>query len=178
MKIPYQNRQLELRGPRTRQEFRKRLVLEFLAEEPGKGTGKDATGYCYHVEKISDGRRIYLKRPTILNKGFDFEIWVERFEREEDGRPSHEVILADLEKKHQTQPGVARSFYDAIYSVYDTEEPDRVLQQMPALTFNSGFSPELILKVLKWMFIEQDLTYWNFSGRAKLKAAIDNVFKP
>ena len=33
------------------------------------------------------------------------------------------------------------------------------------LHFESGLSPEHILKVIKWLFIEQDIAYWNYSGR-------------
>ena len=31
--------------------------------------------------------------------------------------------------------------------------------------FQTGFSAEHILKVIKWLFIEQDIAYWNYSGR-------------
>lgn len=35
-------------------------------------------------------------------------------------------------------------------------------------SFKSGHSIEVIFKSLKWLFIEQDITYWNRSGGAML----------
>ena len=53
--IVYRRKQFKLRGPKKRQEFRRRLALKFLAEDPGTGTGSNATGYCYYVERLSEG---------------------------------------------------------------------------------------------------------------------------
>jgi hypothetical protein len=36
------------------------------------------------------------------------------------------------------------------------------------INFKSGFPCDLILAVLKWLFIEQDIRYWNYSGREML----------
>jgi hypothetical protein len=36
---------------------------------------------------------------------------------------------------------------------------------------------EMLLKILKWLFIEQDITYWNYDGRQMLKMAIEQVAK-
>ena len=38
-----------------------------------------------------------------------------------------------------------------------------------------GFSLEVVLKVLKWLWIEQDIRYWNYSGRQMLKASVDKA---
>ena len=40
------------------------------------------------------------------------------------------------------------------------------------LKFQSGVSIEAILKAIKWLFIEQDITYWNWSGRQMLYSAL------
>lgn len=58
----------------SRAELRRIVVSQFLKEEPGLGGGSDASHYHYHVEVLSDGRRIYLTRPAYLKKGFDFRI--------------------------------------------------------------------------------------------------------
>ena len=34
--------------------------------------------------------------------------------------------------------------------------------------FEMGIEIEGILKIVKWLFLEQDVTYWNYSGRAML----------
>ena len=45
-------------------------------------------------------------------------------------------------------------------------------EEISKLTFTTGYSAEHILKVLKWLFIEQDIRYWNYSGRAKTRGII------
>ena len=79
----------------SREELMKKAVETFISEKPGywKDGKKYVTRYKYFVEKLEDGRRIYLKRPTFLNKGIDFQVWVEKFDGEEDGRPSHQNIF-------------------------------------------------------------------------------------
>lgn len=47
--------------------------------------------------------------------------------------------------------------------------------KLRTLTFQTGYTAELLVKVIKWFFIEQDVTYWNYSGRAKLLHAIQNI---
>ena len=34
---------------------------------------------------------------------------------------------------------------------------------------------ETILKLIKWLFIEQDITYWNFSGRNMLYKGLKSI---
>ena len=46
-----------------------------------------------------------------------------------------------------------------------------------ASKFNSKYPLELILKILKWMFIEQDIRYWNYSGRSELYAYLIKSWK-
>ena len=55
--------------------YRKQLIEEFLKEQPG--TTKSVTEYYYFVETLQNNKRIYLKRPTALNKGVDFEVRIE-----------------------------------------------------------------------------------------------------
>ena len=55
--------------------YRKQLIEEFLNEQPG--TINSVTEYYYFVETLQNNNRIYLKRPTALNKGVDFEVRIE-----------------------------------------------------------------------------------------------------
>ena len=48
------------------------------------------------------------------------------------------------------------------------------LQKKDKAAFHKGLTLEMLLKILKWLFIEQDITYWNYDGRQMLKMAIDN----
>jgi hypothetical protein len=56
----------------TRREQLQQVAEVWLLEE-------EYSKYRYDVEICHDGKRVYLTRPTNLNKGFDFEIKVEGF---------------------------------------------------------------------------------------------------
>lgn len=161
---------------KSRGQARRALIRRFLTEESGQGQAELASRYEYFVETLSDDRRIFLRRPASLNKGFDFEIWVQKWKKGTDGRPSHRLILRDLRRKMRQNPRKYTALNRGIDKVYRLHEPDIILGKLD-LRFKSGYSAELLLKVLKWMFIEQDITYWNWSGRAMLKNGIDNIPK-
>jgi len=59
--------------------------------------------------------------------------------------------------------------------VYNCEEPEEILRDIRGIKFQSGLSVELILKVLKWYFIEQDIRNWNYSGRGMFKSGLDEI---
>jgi hypothetical protein len=125
---------------------------------------------------LKDGRRVFLLRPTFLNKGIDFQVWVERMRGVEDERPSHKDVFNDLKLKKTENPKDFKILMKLIENVWNCEEPDSCLKEIK-LEFKQGFSVELLLKILKWLFIEQDITYWNYDGRTMLKMAIDKEFK-
>lgn len=156
-----------------RKDFRVQAVQAFLIEKEGywKKDVQVVTRYKYFVEKLADNRRIFLLRPTYLNKGIDFQVWVERFKDGLDKRPSHDDIINDLEIKKAENPKEFKALFEAIQRIWNCEDPDKVLKGY-TFSFMNGFSVELILKVLKWLFIEQDITYWNYDGRGMLLKAI------
>ena len=156
-------------------QLREAVVTKFLSEKPGywKNGTKYTTRYKYYVEMTRDNRRIFLLRPTYLNKGIDFQVWVERFSRGLDKRPSHGDILQDLKLKHSENPVATNSLLRAIDSVWLCEEPDVALLAIGVPSFQSGMPNDLLLKILKWLFIEQDITYWNYDGRAMLRSGIN-----
>jgi len=158
----------------SREKLMKKAVETFISEKPGywKDGKKHVTRYNYFVENLKDGRRIYLKRPTFLNKGIDFQVWIEKFDGENDKRPSHQDIFKDLKLKKSENPKDIPKLIEAIDRVWNCEEPDEVLKDLK-VNFKEGLSVELILKALKWLFIEQDITYWNYDGRGMLRMVID-----
>ena len=120
------------------------------------------------MELLSDGSKVYLTRPT-NSKGFDFEIKVENrtFASKRGGltdRPRHEVIYQDLLAKKQQDPLSYARLFDLIERVYNCQEV--TAQDYSNLTFAGGLPVDMILGVIKWFFIEQDLRFWNYSGRA------------
>lgn len=57
---------------RDRKTMRISLISAMLNEEPGNGNGDQCSRYQYNVENFQE-YGIFLKRPTQLNKGFDFK---------------------------------------------------------------------------------------------------------
>lgn len=156
----------------TRREQRRGAILQFLEEDLGRQ-------YCYHVETLEDDAQVCLLRPTMLNKGMDFQVTVGDFKagrgvrltmREIEGRgcyrPDHKKIFRDLDAKRRKNPELLRKFMGAVEAVFNGAEPKAVLAKK-RFDFGSGLTDEYILKVLKWLWIEQDVTYWNHRGKGR-----------
>jgi hypothetical protein len=165
----------------SRESYRRNLILEFLKEEHGSST--EVRVYNYFVETLGGGNKIYLKRPTQLNKGFDFEVRVENiyFRYGKYGniistgnRPSHPDIVNDIKAKKEENSESYGIFCQLIDKTYNCQ--DVSLEECNSCNFETGHSVELIIKVLKWLFIEQDITYWNRSGREMLYSEIKNLY--
>jgi len=45
------------------------------------------------------------------------------------------------------------------------------------LSFKKGLTSETLLKTLRWLFIEQDVTYWNYDGRMMLWGGLQEEFE-
>lgn len=160
-----------------RASIREQVVRTFLREEPGTGKGDDCSVYRYEVEQLADGRSIFLKRPAVLNKGFDFEVYVSDTyfgSGRRTRRPSHRVIFEDLRLKQQENPIEFEKVKALIRRIHRCEEvrDDEIF----GLNFKSGFPIEMVLKIIKWLFIEQDVTYWNWSGRDAFFGGIEDEF--
>ena len=172
----YHEMDFVVRNYASRAELRKIIVSQFLKEEPGLGGGSDASHYRYNVETLSNGRRIYLTRPAYLKKGFDFRINVEGtiFQTGYE-YPKHDDVFDDLRLKRAENPAMGRRLHQAIERVYDCEDPDDILPEYADIKFNVGYPVDLILKVMKWFLIEQDIRDWNYSGRQMFKKGIDGI---
>ena len=159
----------------SRNAVRMRVVRVLAEETAGDGSGKAASRYTYYVETLADGKRIYLRRPAFLHNGFDFAVCVENMNfstppEHKRNRPAHKDIVADLEAKRQKDLALYRELYRLMEQVFLCKDvPDEEMLSLPAWV---GYTPDLLLKTLKWLFIEQDIRYWNYSGREMLWSAI------
>ena len=111
----------------TRNEVRMRVVEQFALEEPGTGSGDDASKYTYYVETMQNGDRIYLRRPANLHNGFDFLVCVENqnFAREGERRrnyPKHEDIANDLNEKKTADLVMYKALYELLEKVFTCQE--------------------------------------------------------
>lgn len=152
----------------TRNEVRMRVVNKLSEETPGIGNGDGASRYIYYVETLESGDRVYLQRPANLHNGFDFLVCVENANYAEPGHrarnyPKHEDIAADLENKKRQNPEEYKRLYVLLRRVFECHDVSDA--EMKGFSFEGGLSVDHILKAIKWLFIEQDIRYWNYSGR-------------
>lgn len=158
----------------TREKIREELILLFLQEKPGCET--ESSGYKYIVENIAP-YNIYLQRPAPLNKGFDFVVNVENMyfklgDKRRHRNPSHQDIVAVLlsYKQQFTQEYCKlRNLINRIFQCENFDVAQEAKDLPPFTNYDGEMIPiAVILCSIKWLFIEQDITYWNWSGRFML----------
>ena len=154
----------------TREDYHKQLIMLFLEEQ--HGTSEEWNYYDYFVETGKNDKRIYLHRPAYKNKGMDFEVRVEDYQFRygkygnvisSGNRPSHSEIWNDVNDKVVENPEDGIKLKALITKIYNCEDPKK--EEIEACYFTKGLPLDLLLYTIKWLFIEQDMTYWNQSGR-------------
>ncbi len=157
-----------------RKDIRNNIIKEINSEESGHFEDGLTTVNCYAyiVEILSDNKKILISRPTRFG-GYDFRVIVERFRDSKDRSPSYIDIDNDIDIKYQENPEECNKLYEIIKRVCDCEDLDKILLEY-TFKFKGGFSVEMLLKILKWLFIEQDIKYWNYEGRYQLLRRISS----
>lgn len=147
------------------------LLRQWISESP-------QMKYRYFVEVLNSGQRIYLERPGRLNKGCDFVIYAEnsyQWKNGNDRPPNHDFILNDLTLKKNTftqqQWDVFLLAVTEIYNSNPYANATQFINGLPIL----GHDYELLLKLIRWFFIEQDITYWSSKGREMFYDAINDL---
>jgi hypothetical protein len=153
---------------------RAEVFQHWIREQPGTPTVRNT--YRYNVETLSDGSRIYLTRPTRLNKGADFVICCEGFTKFKNGNdkpPSHNNLV--MEFSDLGRPAVQmKELLTALRRIWDCENSAKALEGLRI--FRGNARAERVLLLAKWFFIEQDVTYWTESGRHMLRNAFEGKF--
>jgi len=156
-----------------RNTVRRRVLETFLMEDAGTGTSDKASKYDYQVETLKSGKHIILTRPANKKNGFDFLIRVSNHNFNTAGKyrdyPKHDEIIDDLELKKLNEPDKYRVLFEKIDKVFQCEN---VTSDELNIEFQDGLPSDLIVLVCKWFFIEQDIRYWNYSGRNMLYSGI------
>lgn len=161
----------------SRESIRKFIILEFLKELAGNGKEENASKYTYTVERCSTGRTIQIQRPAYLNKGMDFTVHVSGVSFRPKGafkdRPKHQEIIDDLNSKQQDNPIEYKKVKSILQKIYHCQNYDTDL--LKSINIQAGLlSCEEVCLTVKWLFIEQDVTYWNYSGRSMLFDALSD----
>jgi hypothetical protein len=158
---------------KDRKELRDKIIDLFKSENAGQGKGSLATRVVYCVEDIN-GEIIYLKRPAPLNNGFDFEVHTKSklFFGRIKTRPSHECIKKIIRDLKSQNISIYNSVQIVIDELYNCEESNLSSIQF---TINNNITVEILLRCIKWLFVEQDITYWSYSGREMLYKGLKSV---
>lgn len=167
---------IEIKGSMTRHDIVQKVVNTFInTEHEQRGRG---VKFWYPVEQLPNNleqmledTRLFIFRPGGLRKwNFDFKVNVTP--ELGLGKGTHAEIATDLRNKKQENPQEFEKLIEAIEKIYSGSENDveQVLTKYPDLqtSFRTGAQVGVLLKVLKWMFIMEDIVYWNYDGRAKL----------
>jgi hypothetical protein len=72
-------------------------------------------------------------------------------------------IEKDLELKKAENPEEYAKLYDVLKKVFECH--DVADEELDDIVFETGYPVDHIVKATKWLFIEQDIRYWNYSGR-------------
>lgn len=171
-----------------RKTIRDDIVDLFKSERAGQGKGLDSTRVIYCMEKTLNDEIIYLQRPAYLNKGFDFTVNVKNYNfkapteknpNRSTHTPRHDSIFHPLNLLKNTNIHDFNLIQIAIDKIFNCEDPSILLKNNQFQSLNNKYIDnieyETILKVIKWLFIEQDITYWSFTGRKMFYDGLKNV---
>lgn len=138
------------------------VVLTFSINE-----NRDEQYVSYIIDELQDGSPVFLIRPAWLNKGYDFKLCVEGWDESANPAPSHSEVYSDLYwKRENDDEGSFQSLCEAVLDIHEGTSPSSVLEKYGGdFDFSVGRTPEALLKPLPWLFIEQDIRFWNYTGR-------------
>lgn len=161
-----------------RATLRKEIIGLFLEEEPGTGKKHLTTRYKYVTKQLANACEVYLSRPANFNNGFDFTLNVSKTnfcynsipKKKASTRPTHGNICDDLREKKNENPALFLELKKQIDLIYNCQIPTET-----NFNFQKGHSTELLLECIKWLFVEQDVTYWNYSGRAMFYNSLNDI---
>ncbi len=167
---------IEVKGSVSRHEIVRQVVNVFINTEYQQRA--KGVQFWYPVEQLpsnaqllSENTQLFILRPGGLRKwNFDFKVNVTP--ELGLGKGTHGEIALDLGNKKHENPQKLGELLEAINEIYSCSEndADRVFGKYPHLqgSFQTGAKVEVLLKVIKWMFIMEDIVYWNYDGRAFL----------
>jgi hypothetical protein len=95
------------------------------------------------------------------------------------GKGSHAEICLDFQNKKIENPEQFSDLKKALTKIYNCSknDVDSLLKKYPNLqqSFQTGAKVDVLLKVVKWMFIMEDIVYWNYQGRSMLYKGIMEI---
>jgi hypothetical protein len=156
--------EIRVGGKTGRFEIVKAVVsafIEFEKNKKGKGIG-----FRYPVEDLSTGEKLYIRRPGV-KWNFDFKVEIPERYGLGDGR--HDQIALLLRKTKQRGEQEFSKLWQMITNLYSclNNDVDSMLREYP-ISYMEEPRVDVLLKVIKWLFIMEDIIYWHYEGRAFL----------
>lgn len=134
----------------------------------------------YEVEQLADGRKIVITKPGGKSvygrpKKEDFLVFI--FQPKENGlwQISHKQILEDLYSKSEESAEETLKLIALLERTLNGEEPNDFINEIHALKFQIGESPESLIKAYKWIWGQEDVNYPNGEGRNMSWAGIEEL---
>jgi len=160
----YEGPKIRIIEPMGRFEIVKKVVTHFIEfEKDKKGRGIE---FRYPVEELSIGKKLYIHRPGV-KWNFDFKVEIPPDCGLEEGR--HDQIAMLLRSVRDSNEIEFNNLWSIISNLYHCKNNnvDAMLSETSISQINN-ISPDVLLKVIKWLFIMEDIIYWHYEGRAFL----------
>jgi hypothetical protein len=151
--------------PLGRFEIVKKVVSHFIDfEKDKKGKGVE---FRYPVETLSTGKELYIHRPGVK---WNFDFKVEIPENYGLGEGTHIQIAMLLRNIRDSNQILFEGIWKVISDLYKCKnnDVDTMLSKMSIPNHIKNVPVDLLLKVIKWLFIMEDIIYWHYEGRAFL----------
>lgn len=180
-----------------RKILRDQILAEFMVEPPGIGRGVESSRWIYCVEDGCLDSKIYIQRPAVLNKGMDFIVSITRpmsfFAPTENdtlrttSTPRHDSMyfpIAHIRDTDMQQYNLLLIYLKTVYLCHNAtkiektylREFSKIYEYSPTKNVKLKIDCLTIARTIKWLFLEQDVTYWNWSGRKMLWNALSEKF--
>lgn len=156
--------EIRISGKVGRFEIIKTVVSAFIEfEKFQKGRGVE---FRYPVEDLSNHEKLYIHRPGV-KWNFDFKVEIPTNCRLEEGR--HDQIALLLRKLKEQNQSESDKLWQIIANLYHclNNDVDFLLTKNP-ISYDGKPALDILLKVIKWLFIMEDIIYWHYEGRAFL----------
>lgn len=124
----------------------------------------------YEVEQLADGRKIVITKPGGKSvygrpKKEDFLVFIFQPNESSLWQITHKQILKDLYSKSEEDPNKTLKLITLLERTLNGEEPNDFIDEIYALEFQNGESPESLIKAYKWIWGQEDVNYPNGKGR-------------
>lgn len=124
----------------------------------------------YEVEQCADGKKIVITKPGgkwVYGQPKKEDILVFIFDPRDNTlwQISHQQILDDVKMKCDEDAEKGRTLIALLERTFHGEEPNDFIDEINALSFQSGEHPEELIKAYKWIWGQEDVNYPNGDGR-------------